>query len=163
MTDIAATIHRAVEALKFIDATERDAYLKRGEVLTALKSLKPWKGAGYNGAKTWSQFCAGVLGIKQSSADLCIKATARFGPLSIAENIPAIPSRMEKVLSIKTANQDEEIELLHRCADILPHKAFIAFLRESKGKPHAETCDHVGHGVETWHKCKNCGTWTKEV
>lgn len=164
MTDNTDLIHNAIRALRMIDDAERDAFFKRGEALSLLKSIKPWKGNGYNGATTWAQFCVGVLGMKRNTADQCIRVAVRFGPAAIKESLPVIPSRLVRALSIHTSSDDAESELLHKCTDVLPHKAFDIYIKEITGKPHAESCDHINvkeNKREQWVKHTCCGTWEK--
>lgn len=153
-------LHNAIESLKTLAGSEQEIYLKRGEIISLLKTSKLYKGS-FRRFLVESGICD-ILGKKPSCLEQNARVAEVFGPSIIKESLSIVPSRLTALLPIVGTHSDI-LGLVKECALChIPDSAFKATLDTLKGKKDSPICDHINvkeNKREQWIKHTCCGKW----
>lgn len=131
------------------------AHLEVGMILAFIKDNRLFLSHG-EGIRTFRDFLTDIdIGIGVSEATHLIRLWRKFGEY-LAENNKTVSVRRLLLIS-PFCETPEEIDSWVSKAEILPEFAFQDELREAKGVPTQDACEH--RIKELWSKCTRCGKW----
>jgi hypothetical protein len=136
-------------------------FLRMGKCLSILKQEQLWRLDG-NQNLTFRSWIEGELKICYSQAMRLIQVFEQVGDYLTNKDLEGIDIYKIVLLlpHLKGKNDEEKIDMLYMAKDCTVDH-IKQNLREGKGLPTKDTCDHEKYEQELWNRCPNCGRWSK--
>lgn len=122
---------------------------------------KVWRIAGEH-VKNANDFLRELdLGIKRREIETYAQLAVLFGRTLTERNI-GVPIRKLVMIAPYCKDEAESSEWLEKAIS-LPSAALEDEIREVKGLPTRDECDHPAGTMEIWTRCGHCGKWFEKI
>lgn len=136
-------------------------FMRMGKCLSELKHEQLWRLDG-NQNITFRSWVEGELKICYSQAMRLIQVYEQVGEYLENKDLQGLDIYKIVLLlpHLKGKTDTEKIDLLYMAKECTVDH-IKQNIREDKGLPTKDTCDHEKYEQEQWGRCSNCGKWTR--
>lgn len=156
-TKKAEIVFNLVEEIKEAKKNTVKSFLVIGKNLDTIQKEKIWQYYGEH-LERFDDFLKEIR-IGRATAYNCIAIWREFGELLISKNLDIDYFRLVRLLPVIQEGDNRE-EWLEKAAD-LPVQGFNDEIREAKGLPATDTCEHPEEERRYFWRCQLCGKWVK--
>jgi len=150
-------IFKLVEDIKNKQSNAVNNFLDIGRILNIIQTDKLWQFYGSH-IMRFDDFLKEIR-MGRATAYNCMAIWREFGAILKSKSLDICYFRLIRLLPVvKSGDKEDWIEK----AVSLPETGFNDEIREAKGLPATDSCEHPADEREYYSQCKRCGKWIKQ-